>query len=280
LIIAARRFGRDTAALIRPTRRIGVFYFREPRHIPLIDRVGPGRHGRTMETRKLQIISKADAKAQGLTRYFTGKPCPHGHVAERRVDNGHCVECARERARRRYEENPDKEREGNRRYREANPDKERERFRRWREANPDKVRERKRRWREENADKERERCRRWCEENPNKKRASSARRRSAKLQRIPPWFSDADREYEQRLHLQAEFLTLFTGIPHAVDHYYPLQGRRVSGLHCATNLQILPADMNGAKKNKHPAGRGYLSAIALPADWEQLLEELRAKEFL
>ena len=37
---------------------------------------------------------KAQAKAKGLDRYFTGKPCIHGHVAERYVNGGDCVECA------------------------------------------------------------------------------------------------------------------------------------------------------------------------------------------
>ncbi len=43
-----------------------------------------------------QIVSRDDAKAAGEPRYFTGKPCKHGHVADRYVD-GHCVVCAAER---------------------------------------------------------------------------------------------------------------------------------------------------------------------------------------
>jgi hypothetical protein len=34
---------------------------------------------------KLKIISRAKAKALGLTRYYSGKACPHGHVCERLV---------------------------------------------------------------------------------------------------------------------------------------------------------------------------------------------------
>lgn len=42
------------------------------------------------------IISRAEAKAQGLKRYFDGVPCPHGHISEREVANGNkCVECKR-----------------------------------------------------------------------------------------------------------------------------------------------------------------------------------------
>lgn len=41
-------------------------------------------------------ISRGEARKRGLTRYFTGKPCVAGHVAERRVNNFSCVECIRE----------------------------------------------------------------------------------------------------------------------------------------------------------------------------------------
>lgn len=37
-------------------------------------------------------VQKTAAKA-GLARYFTGIPCPRGHVAERMTSCGHCVEC-------------------------------------------------------------------------------------------------------------------------------------------------------------------------------------------
>lgn len=41
----------------------------------------------------MKIISRKDAKAAGLKRYFTGKACPHGHVAERSVSGKTCIEC-------------------------------------------------------------------------------------------------------------------------------------------------------------------------------------------
>jgi hypothetical protein len=43
-----------------------------------------------------KIITKAEAKKQGLKTYFTGRPCPRGHIAECFV-TGKCVECNRER---------------------------------------------------------------------------------------------------------------------------------------------------------------------------------------
>lgn len=40
-----------------------------------------------------EIITRKQAQAEGLKRYFTGKPCRHGHVAERWVANRGCIEC-------------------------------------------------------------------------------------------------------------------------------------------------------------------------------------------
>jgi hypothetical protein len=48
----------------------------------------------TDEAKQAPIITRQSAKAQNLTRYFTGKPCNFGHVAERLTCNTHCVECS------------------------------------------------------------------------------------------------------------------------------------------------------------------------------------------
>jgi len=40
------------------------------------------------------LITRAEAKAKGLPRYFTGKPCPRGHVTERITANGTCRICS------------------------------------------------------------------------------------------------------------------------------------------------------------------------------------------
>ncbi len=48
-----------------------------------------------------EIIDRKMAIAMGLTRYFTGKPCRWGHVAERNIFNLGCMECVHERDRRR-----------------------------------------------------------------------------------------------------------------------------------------------------------------------------------
>jgi hypothetical protein len=42
-----------------------------------------------------KLVSKKEAREYGLKRYFTGKACKFGHIAERTTPSGACVECSR-----------------------------------------------------------------------------------------------------------------------------------------------------------------------------------------
>lgn len=39
------------------------------------------------------VITKRDARAAGLTHYYTGKPCPKGHMSRRFTKSSQCIEC-------------------------------------------------------------------------------------------------------------------------------------------------------------------------------------------
>lgn len=66
----------------------------------------------------MEIISRSEARALGLTKYFTGKLCINGHISERYV-HGACVECQTNKiAKRPTEYNT----EYMQRWRENNPD--------------------------------------------------------------------------------------------------------------------------------------------------------------
>jgi hypothetical protein len=41
----------------------------------------------------MQRITRRQARDEGLELYFTGKFCRDGHIAQRMVKNGRCVEC-------------------------------------------------------------------------------------------------------------------------------------------------------------------------------------------
>lgn len=61
----------------------------------------------------------------------------------------------------------------------------------------------------------------------------------------------------------AQLREQLTGFAWHVDHMVPLQARQACGLHCADNLQVIPAAMNISKHNRMLfTGRGeWLGAL-------------------
>jgi len=45
------------------------------------------------------LIRRVEARKLSLTRYFNGKPCKEGHIAERLVSSGQCIVCTHARSR-------------------------------------------------------------------------------------------------------------------------------------------------------------------------------------
>lgn len=48
----------------------------------------------------MKIITQRQAIELGLTRFYTGRACVHGHDSERYSISGECVQCNHDRARR------------------------------------------------------------------------------------------------------------------------------------------------------------------------------------
>jgi 5-methylcytosine-specific restriction endonuclease McrA len=86
------------------------------------------------------VRSYAEAKAAGLKRYFTGKPCPKGHVAERFTANNACVECNAARYREWAAKNGDKILH----YREENAEHRAAVLKAWTEKNREKLKAQRR----------------------------------------------------------------------------------------------------------------------------------------
>lgn len=135
--------------------------------------------------------------------------------------------------------------ERNRAWRENNPDG----YRSWAEKNRDRLRGNWVEWSSKNKGKRSENYARWVEENRPRVYARNAARVSAKIQATPGW---ADMQKIDEFYERAVTLTKMTGVRHEVDHYYPLRGEIVCGLHCQDNLQILTRSENARKKNKMP----------------------------
>jgi hypothetical protein len=69
-----------------------------------------------------EIVTRAEAKTLGLKRYFTGRPCPQGHVSQRQTTGG-CVMCASEKTKKLSTEGYHKEKK--KQYRQSNPEQHR-----------------------------------------------------------------------------------------------------------------------------------------------------------
>lgn len=131
------------------------------------------------------------------------------------------------------------------RWREANPNG----FRRWHEQNTERRSKAFREWREKNKDRRAEYMATWLKANLPLLIARKAKRKAAKRRAAVAW---ANEEAMKVLYKEAARLTQTTGVRHEVDHFYPLQGELVCGLHCEANLQILTKEENIRKLNRMP----------------------------
>lgn len=79
--------------------------------------------------------------------------------------------------------------------------------------------------------------------------AASASRRARKIKASPTW---ADKKAIKEIYKASKRLSQDGEITYHVDHYYPLKGKTVSGLHVHHNLRIIPSTENLKKSNKVP----------------------------
>jgi hypothetical protein len=145
----------------------------------------------------------------------------------------------------------EKHKESTKRWKENNPERVKENRKRRYENNVEQSNENSKRWFEENRERHKELVKRWRETNPDKANAIDAKRRSAKLQRTPPWLTKEQLLEIQSFYTKAKDLQTLTGIEFHVDHIIPLQGKLVSGLHVPWNLRVIPAVENLKKSNNY-----------------------------
>jgi hypothetical protein len=184
--------------------------------------------------------TRADAKAQGATHYFTGEPCKHGHVAPRKT-KGACVECLKNEWAQALETRADYFREYNKsdagqKAKKGYYERNKETVIASAQARPDEAKNQyKKKYKEANPDLYKE--------------LVSVRRRRFR-DATPKWLSP-----EQRMEIRLKYrlaieLSRATGVRHAVDHEVPLQGDEVCGLHVPWNLRVITQDENLKKSNK------------------------------
>lgn len=172
-------------------------------------------------------MTKNEAKILGRKSYHTGKPCGRGHDSPRQTSNGSCVAC-QQALTAKWQRS--------------------EQGRAWSRTNESDIERRKARAQTPRG-KELARARqeKWRVSNPHAKAAQESKRRAVLKQRFPAW---ADTGAIAVFYQEAARLTAETGVPHEVDHFYPLKGKTVSGLHVETNLRVIPEHQNRTKYNK------------------------------
>lgn len=189
----------------------------------------------------VEIVSRKDARAAGLTRYFTGAPCKRGHVAERLTSIRACLLCQKGHIKSWCA--------GHKDYFAAAAAKHRRRY-------PEQAKAALVRLRGYASDPAKRaagvaRCKK---RHPEKYRAIAnavgARYRADKRNAALPWLSAEQRKQILSAYDEAVALTKSTSIRHEVDHIVPLRGKAVSGLHVPWNLQVIPMRENRSKGNR------------------------------
>jgi 5-methylcytosine-specific restriction endonuclease McrA len=209
----------------------------------------------------MEIVTCDEAKARGLSRYFTGKPCTRGHIAQRQVSSGSCVECHKITVRRHYEQNREAYLERAKASYAADKPKGIQRSKEWAAANKDwikalKALSRARRrealrkyhaqWCKDNAERLREVRKKWADDNRERVRllgrVKESRRRERKDASGEQWTADD----AERIMDSQRGKCACCGIKlrkFHVDHIIPLAR---GGSNAPDNIQILcpPCNMN------------------------------------
>lgn len=194
----------------------------------------------------MEVISRADAKAAGLKRYYTGKPCPHGHIAERLVCNWHCVVCDYARRDKWNADNAERCSKNYRAWYEANKERRKETDRVWRARNYDRALQTDRAWRARNKDLLSKRNREWQINNRDRVNSKEHKRRAKTSGGMP---SAEFAAWVERQHKRCYWCGKGCANDFEVDHYVPLAR---GGEHVASNLVISCAPCNRRKYATDP----------------------------
>jgi hypothetical protein len=135
-------------------------------------------------------------------------------------------------------------------YREAHAEKIAAQKLEWKQANKEHVAAKDKAYAEANPEKKTLARKKWIAANPGKDNAAKALNAQKRKQRIPTWLSEDDKWMVEQAYELAAMRSKMFGFKWHVDHIIPLNGKRVSGLHVPTNLQVVPWIDNLKKYNK------------------------------
>ena len=129
----------------------------------------------------MEIITRKQAREQGLKTYFTGKPCPRGEIAPRYTSAGACScractdyrnNSTIEAKQRWHQENKAERQAKGKQWREENAKLKKAQDRAYYLANKEKVKAQALAWSRANPDKRKAICQKWADGNPEAVRDS------------------------------------------------------------------------------------------------------------
>lgn len=217
-----------------------------------------------------RIFSLAQARARGLERYWTGKPCKRDHICFRRVSTRVCLECSREHWKA-YDpiwkaKNPDKRKASNKRFynrhkddeefkrkikerAEKDFDKNKERYARWKSSNLERVKQTARNSYLKNKEARTEWQRKWLAANPEKKRATHARRRARRRNAEGHHTAEQLKNLMKQQKYRCAYCRCSLRGGYHADHIVPLSK---GGSNWIANIQLTCGSCNARKHTADP----------------------------
>lgn len=193
------------------------------------------------------IVTRAEARALGLSRYFTGKPCIRGHISER-YTKSICVECQKENAKK---ADPVKHLERSIRWAKENPDRVRENKAKWHQKNKKKCNDASKKWHEINPERSNLLKKRWSDKNPLLVSTYRHNRRALLKNCEGSYTSDEIRELLEKQKWKCANPACNKSLKNKyhIDHIKPLS---CGGSNWITNIQMLCPRCNLKKYTKDP----------------------------
>jgi len=189
------------------------------------------------------IVTRAEAKVSGAKRYFTGKPCPNGHLSLRFTADAKCMECNRSIVRKWQDANRAKCRETCKNYYWQNLDK----YAAYRDANKDRIRAAGKANKLLHKERIKVKRKAWWRANPDKVSEHNRNRKALRKGAVGKHtIEDLSRIRKSQKDRCALCRAKLSGGGH-VDHIKPLND---GGSNWPSNLQILCVRCNCTKRDE------------------------------
>jgi hypothetical protein len=120
----------------------------------------------------------------------------------------------------------------------------------WRVKNKEYINLNTKKWREANVEKTKLHVKKSRLNNLGRVYAANSKYRADRLQRTPIWVDSEELWAIKEAYALAALRTKMFGFSWHVDHIIPMQGKKISGLHTITNLQVITGKENLMKNNK------------------------------